>query len=109
MELYSMVVVSLHDPKERIWGQLLSVTQAGITVRGIDLNSFDDFIRQVKNPDEEPVRLATLFYPMLRVERVALDEPQGSIPSLAQTFERQVGRSVLDYLGDFEGGHSRAN
>ena len=104
-----MVVVSLHDPKERIWGQLLSVTQAGVTVRGLDLNSFDDFIRQVKNPEEEPVRLATLFYPMQRVERVALDEPQGSIPSMAQTFERQVGRTVLDYLSDFEGNRSRAN
>lgn len=101
MELYSMVVVSLHDPKERIWGQLLAINQAGITVRGIDLNSFDDFIRQVKNPDEEPVRLATLFYPMLRVERIALDEPQGAIPSLAQTFERQVGRSVFKYLDAF--------
>ena len=109
MELNSIVIVSLHDPKEKIWGQLVALTQAGITVRGIDLNSFDDFIRQVKNPEEEPVRLATLFYPMLRVERVALDEPQGSIPSLAQTFERQVGRSVLDYLGDFESGSSRTN
>lgn len=109
MELYSMVVVSLHDPKERIWGQLLAITQAGITVRGIDLNSFDDFVRQVRNPEEEAARLATLFYPMLRVERIALDEPQGSIPSLAQTFERQVGRSVLDYLNDFESDRSRAN
>jgi len=101
MELYSMVIVSLHDPKERIWGQLLSITQAGITVRGIDLNSFDDFIRQVKHPEGEPVRLATLFYPMLRVERIALDEPQGAIPSLAQSFERQVGRTVLEYLSTF--------
>ena len=98
MELYSIVIVSLHDPKERIWGQLLSINQAGVTVRGIDLNSFDDFIRQVKDPSEAAVGLPTLFYPMLRVERIARDEPQGSIPSLAQTFERQVGRSVLEYL-----------
>ena len=51
MELNSIVIVSLYDPKERVWGQLLNLTQAGITVRGIDLNSFDDFIRQVKSPD----------------------------------------------------------
>ncbi|MFQ5695257.1 MAG: hypothetical protein ACE5HB_04645, partial [Terriglobia bacterium] len=68
------------------------------TVRGIDLNSFDDFLRQVKNPEEESVGLATIFYPMLRVERIALDEPKGSIPSLAQMFERQVGLSLPDYL-----------
>jgi len=98
MDVNSIVVISLHDPKERIWGQLLAITQAGITVRGIDLNSFDDFIRQIKNPDESPVGLATIFYPMARVERIALDECKGSIPSLAQTFERIVGRSLVDYL-----------
>ena len=38
MELNAIVIVSLHDPKERIWGQLLALTQAGVTVRGIDLN-----------------------------------------------------------------------
>jgi hypothetical protein len=35
---------------------------------------------------------------MRRVERIALDEPQGDIPSLAQTFERQVGCTVIEYL-----------
>lgn len=98
MELNSIVVVSLHDPKERIWGQLLVMKYEGITVRGIDVNSFDDFIRQVKSPDEASVGLATIFYPMQRVERIALDEPKGSIPSLSQTFERMVGRSLQDYL-----------
>lgn len=104
MELNSIVVVSLHDPKERIWGQLLAINQAGITLRGIALNSFDDFVRQIRDPSEVPPPFTTLFYPMLRVERIALDEPQGSIPSLAQTFERQVGRSVLDYLEAFARG-----
>jgi hypothetical protein len=98
MEPNSIVVVSLVDPKERIWGQLLAITEAGITVRGIAVGSFDEFLRQVKNPEEEPVGLATVFYPMRRVERIAMDEPQGSIPSLAQTFERQVGRSVIEFL-----------
>ncbi|MFQ5724140.1 MAG: hypothetical protein ACE5G6_06570 [Terriglobia bacterium] len=103
MELNSIVIVSLHDPKERVWGQLVSLTQAGVTLRGIDLNSFDDFIRQVKSDAEDLVGLATIFYPMQRVERIALDEPQGSIPSLSQTFERQVGRSLFEYLAAITG------
>lgn len=98
MELNAIVVVSLHDPKERIWGQLISLTDAGVTIRGLDLNSFDDFIRQVKQPEEGQVGLATIFYPMRRIERIALDEPKGSIPSLSQTFERAVGRSLVEYL-----------
>ena len=98
MDINSMVVVSLVEPKERIWGQLLAITDAGITVRGIAVGSFEEFIHQVKSPDEEPVGLATVFYPMRRVERIALDEPQGSIPSLAQTFERQVGQTAVEFL-----------
>ncbi len=44
MKPHSIVVVSLHSPKERIWGELLEMNVAGVTLRGIDLNSFDDFI-----------------------------------------------------------------
>jgi hypothetical protein len=38
---------------------------------------------------------------MQRVERIALDEPTGSIPSMAQRFEQKVGRSLADYLALF--------
>lgn len=101
MKPNSIVIVSLHSPKEKLWGELLAINPAGITVRGIDLNSFDDFILQVLHPEGERIGLPTLFFPMARVERVALDEPSGSIPSLAERFEQKVGRSLLDYLALF--------
>ena len=101
MDLHSVVVVSLHSPREKIWGELVALHAAGITVRGIDLNSFDDFVRQVLHPEGDRVGLATVFYPMQRVERIALDEPSGSIPSMADLFERKVGRSLRDYLASF--------
>ncbi|MGB6200995.1 MAG: hypothetical protein WA871_13285 [Candidatus Acidiferrales bacterium] len=101
MEPHSIVVVSLHTPKERIWGELVELQDAGITVRGIDLNSFDDFIRQIMDPEGDRIGLPTLFFPMQRVERIALDEPRGSIPSMAENFERKVGRSLRDYLAQF--------
>jgi hypothetical protein len=97
----SIVLLSLHSPKEKIWGQLVSLHASGVTVRGIDLNSFDDFIRQVLDPDGERIGLSTLFFPMQRVERIALDEPHGSIPSMAERFEQKVGRSLSDYLALF--------
>jgi len=101
MEVHSIVVVSLHSPKERLWGELLEVNASGITVRGIDLNSFDDFVRQVLDPEGERIGLPTLFFPMTRVERIALDEARGAIPSMAELFERKVGRSLVDYLSMF--------
>ena len=101
MELHSIVIVSLHTPREKVWGELLDLNTAGITMRGIDLNSFDDFVRQVLHPEGDRVGLPTLFFPMQRVERIALDEPTGSIPSMADLFERKVGRSLKDYLALF--------
>lgn len=102
MEVNTIVVVSLHSPKEKVWGQLIALSQAGITVRGIDLEAFDDFIRQVLDPEGDRVALPTVFYPMHRLERIALDEATGSIPSLSDTFAGKVGRSILDYLGSFQ-------
>ncbi len=101
MEPHSIVVISLHTPKEKVWGELLALNTAGVTVRGIDLNAFDDFIRQVLHPEGERIGLPTLFFPMARVERIALDEPRGSIPSLAETFGQKVGRSLGEYLALF--------
>ena len=98
MEIDSIVIVSLHSPKEKFWGRLLSLTQAGATLQGIDLNSFDDWVRQVLDAEPGVVTLATIFYPMHRVERIAQDEPHGEIPSLAQRFSNRVGISLLDYL-----------
>lgn len=101
MQAHSVVVLSLHSPKERLWGELLDISNAGVTVRGIDLSGFDDFISQVLHPEGDRIGLPTLFFPMVRIERIALDEPRGSIPSLAETFEKKVGRSLGEYLAQF--------
>ena len=101
MDAHSVVVVSLHSPKERLWGELLDISNAGVTMRGIDLSAFDDFVSQVLHPEGDRIGLPTLFFPMVRIERIALDEARGSIPSLAEMFERKVGRSLADYLAQF--------
>ncbi|HVS88240.1 MAG TPA: hypothetical protein VHF01_08450 [Candidatus Acidoferrum sp.] len=101
MDPHSIVVVSLHTPKEKVWGELLAIHPAGVTMRGVDLNSFDHFIRQINEPEGERTGLPTIFFPMNRVERIALDEPSGAIPSMAELFSRKVGRSLADYLAQF--------
>jgi len=101
MEPHSIVVVSLHSPKEKLWGELLAINVAGITIRGIDLNSFDHFVNQINGGESEPTGLPTLFFPMTRVERIALDEPSGAIPSLSEVFARKVGRRLAEYLAQF--------
>jgi hypothetical protein len=101
LDIHSIVVISLHSPREKLWGEIVSINSAGVTVRGIDLNSFEDFVSQVRHPEGERVGLPTVFFPMARVERISLDEPSGSIPSMADLFERRVGRSLKEYLATF--------
>jgi hypothetical protein len=101
MEPHSIIIISLHSPKEKLWGELLTITQAGVTLRGVDLNSFDHFVNQINAPEGERTGLPTLFFPMTRVERIALDEASGSIPSMAEVFRRKVGRPLSEYLAEF--------
>ena len=101
MDPHSIIIISLHSPKEKIWGELLSINPSGVTLRGIDLNSFDHFVNQINDPYGERSGLPTVFFPMYRVERISLDEPSGSIPSMAEIFARKVGRSLAEYLAQF--------
>ena len=57
-----------------------------------------EFIKALRTPQ---FAVPTLFFPMQRIERIALDEPSGSIPSLANLFEHKVGLSLQDYLAQF--------
>ena len=99
MEINSIVILSLSAPKEKIWGLLVSLNSAGISMRGMDINSFDDFVRQVVNQEEATVGMASVFFPMHRVERITCDEPSGSLPSLSDRFYQRVGVTSEEYLG----------
>ena len=98
VEINSIVIVSLTAPREKIWGQLLLLNPTGVTVRGIELDSFDDLVRQIREQEEATAGMTTAFYPMHRVERIALDEPSGSIPSLADRFWQKLGITIQEYL-----------
>ena len=95
----ALVIVNLVNPKEKFFGVLTSLSPAGLTVRAINLDSFDDWVRQVAHDDEANLDLITMFVPLFRVERVFLDEPSGAIKSYAQRFEDAVGTALAKYLG----------
>jgi len=99
MEINTIVIVSLSAPKEKIWGQLVALNPAGVTIRGIDIASFDDLIRQIVNQEETTVGMALVFFPMHRVERIASDEPSGTLPSLSDRFYQKIGVTIQEYLG----------
>ena len=95
----STVVVYLQGPKEKGWGVLVSLTPSGVVMRGIDLETFDDWMRQEARGEETLIGLITLFYPMHRVVRMERDETVGPLTSYADRFAREVGRTVGAVLG----------
>jgi len=99
LEEGTTVVIYLQGPKEKVWGVLVSLTPAGVVLRGIDLATFDDWMRQEARGEEELIGLTTIFYPMHRVVRMERDETVGPLTSYADRFAREVGRSVGAVLG----------
>ena len=98
-ESSSLVVVNLVNPKEKFFGLLTALTPAGVTVRGINLDAYEDWIRQIAHREEANLDVTTIFFPLFRVERVYLDEPSGSIKSYAQRFNEVTGMAIRTYLG----------
>ena len=43
----ALVLAFLHSPKERVWGVLQGYDGGGVWVEGIDLDSFEDWARQI--------------------------------------------------------------
>jgi hypothetical protein len=84
-----MVLVTLGNPREKFWGAILSLTPEGLSLCGVELASFDDFVSLVK--DGEPFSPSVVFLPMHRLERMERDLPDGSIPSLSQRFTSKTG------------------
>jgi len=88
-QLGTMVVVTLAAPREKFWGDVLALSAEGVSLRGVELASFEDLVALIK--DGESFSLGVVFFPMHRVERMELDLPEGSIPSLSQRFTARTG------------------
>jgi hypothetical protein len=98
MRLNSIVIVNLQAPKERFFGRLLEVSTPGVTVRGIDINAFEDWMDNITHREESGLCPTTIFFPLHRIEKIILDEGIGVIPSLSDTFLTKVGSALEDHL-----------
>jgi hypothetical protein len=92
----AIVIVTLSNPREKFWGRVLALAPEGLSLTGIELASFEDFAVMVK--DGEPFTAAVVFFPMHRIERVELDLPDGSLPSLTQRFVAKTGLQPSELL-----------
>jgi hypothetical protein len=85
----AIVIVTLNSPREKFWGAILDLSSEGLSIRGVDLISFDDLVSTIKAGDA--FTSGVVFFPMHRIERMELDLPESSILSLSQRFAQQTG------------------
>jgi hypothetical protein len=93
----SFIIIALQNPKEKFWGMMLELRDAGITLLGLDLNSFEDWTRMIVSNGRN-IGMTEMFLPMWRVERVSLDQTVDDLLSLEAQFELRVGMSPRQYL-----------
>lgn len=100
MDCGQLVLITLNNPREKFWGVLRSLTPAGVSVRGVDMQSLDDFTQMVKAGD--PASASVVFFPMHRVQRMELDGRSGELPSLAEQFSAKTGKHIESYFAEPE-------
>jgi hypothetical protein len=102
----SVVLLTLHSPRQKCVGVLLRLAPAGVELRCVALESLEDLAREIRAG--EAACISTVFFPMHRVERMELDEVTGELPSLAQSFAAKAGRSLEDvFFGNRRGEHDQ--
>jgi hypothetical protein len=99
----TFVVAYFHSPREQWWGLLRMVGPAGITLRGLPLDSFEPWARAIAREGEMEIIPTTVFFPLHRVERIYEDESSAVVASHADRFKEITGRDVSLHLFPVEG------
>lgn len=93
----ALVLLTLSEPREKFWGAILSLSAAGISLRGCELVSFEDFVAMTRSG--EGFTPGIVFFPMHRVERMEIDASGNGLPSLAERFAAETGVQASLLLG----------
>ena len=100
---HSLVVLHCGNPKEKMWGVVVRLDGVGVVLRGLELGSVDDWLRQLRTESEAMIGPTTFFVPMHRVLRIDLDESGPAVESIGDRFRNATGRDVrtdlLESLG----------
>jgi hypothetical protein len=101
-----IIILTLREPRAKVWGMLLHLDETGVALRGLDLSSFDDWLREQAKDEEAEIRASLSFYPLSRVERILIDEPAIGVPSLDAQCRARTGRSMHELLQEEDSGEA---
>ena len=98
IEKGSLVVLHLSNPREKMWGILQRLDAVGVVVRGLDLESVEDWLRQERAGEDRLIGPSTFFVPLHRVLRIDLDESTMTVDSYGDRYRAACGCDVRDIL-----------
>ena len=67
MKAGSFVLVHLSNPREKFWGLLEQRDASGVTVRGLAVEGFEEWLREITREAAPSFSPATVFFPLQRV------------------------------------------
>ncbi len=100
VEVGSLVILHCGNPREKMWGVLQRLDAVGAVIRGLDLDSVEDWLHQERAGGDRLIGPSTFFVPMARVVRIDLDESSAAVESYADRYRASCGRDVRDALLD---------
>ncbi len=103
IEVGAIVILHCNNPKEKIWGVLCRLDLVGVAIRGLDLNSIEDWFEQERSGGNRFIGPSTQLVPMHRVECLYLDESSPTFVSYHQRFSAALEREVHELLLEQEG------
>lgn len=108
IEVGSLVVLHCANPREKHWGLLIQIDDLGVVVRGLDLESVEDWLSQERSGNPPLIAPSTFFVPTHRLVRIDLDESGPVVTGYGDRFRRECGRDVRSALLG-TGSHETAN
>ena len=94
----SLVIIHCTNPKDKMWGVLLRLDATGAVMRGMDLNTVEDWLQQEKAGGTALIGPSTFFLPVHRIVRIDLDESGEVVESYGDRYRASCDRDARTAL-----------
>jgi len=99
----ALVILHCGNPREKMWGVVTRLDAVGVVLRGLDLASVEDWLRQERSGAVSLIGPTTFFVPMNRVLRIDLEESGPAVESYGDRYTAACGRDVREALQERPG------
>lgn len=99
----ALVILHCGNPREKMWGVVTRLDAVGVVLRGLDLASVEDWLRQERSGAESLIGPTTFFVPLNRVLRIDLEESGPAVESYGDRYAAACGRDVREALRERPG------